>query len=208
MRKIKPTIAVDLDEVLTAQNEAVRLFVNEVYNADFTPEDYMIEAPYWSYWETIWGVDTKEGKQRLNKFIKSGGLMKQQPIPGAINAISKLEENYHLVIVTSRKDEHADNTNNWLKKHYPAVFKGVLFTAAWGDNASLMKAKVCREIGASYLIDDNYEHCEMVAGVGIKALLFGEYGWNVNKKLLKNITRVKNWKEVMEFFNAESRRTV
>jgi 5'(3')-deoxyribonucleotidase len=199
----KPVIAVDLDEVLAAQQEAIRLYINKTYKTNFTPEDYIVEAPYWSYWETVWGVDSEEGERRIEGFIKSGGLKDQKPIPGAIEAISELQKRFKLVVVTSRHDEHAEDTRAWLEKHYPRVFKGVLFTSAWGNKASVMKAKVCKDIGADYLIDDNFEHCKLVAEEGIKGLLFGELGWNMNKLLPKGVTRVKNWQEVLEFFANE-----
>ena len=51
-------------------------------------------------------------------------------------------------------------------------------------------------IGASYLIDDSFGHCELAAEVGIKAILFGNYGWNRQQTLIDGIVRCKDWDAV------------
>lgn len=199
--KIRKTIAIDLDEVLSAQTEAIRLFINKRYNLDLTPEDYLISAPYWRYWEKVWGVSEEEGARRVQEFINSGGFKGQKPVKGALQAINRLKKNFNLVIVTSRKDKHAEDTHLWLEEHFPNVFNDIRFSSVWGNKASVAKAKICRQLGANYLIDDNLEHCTLVADEGLIALLFGNYGWSKAKKLPKRVVRVKNWQEVLEYFD-------
>ena len=199
----RKTIAVDLDEVLSAQNEAVRLFANKHYGHNHTPEDYLTEGEYWGYWEVIWGVGKEEGLKRVAHFLDSGGLKGQKPIPGAIDAIKKLETKFNLVIVTSREDKYMDITHKWLSEHFPDVFDHVRFTSMWGQKASAAKAKIVKEIKTSYLIDDNVGHCNSVAKEDIKALLFGDYGWNRKAKLHPEVTRVRGWKEVLEYFDGQ-----
>jgi hypothetical protein len=60
---------------------------------------------------------------------------------------------------------------------------------------------ICQEIGAGYLIDDNVEHCRLAAEAGVKALLFGEYGWNKHLPTPPGVERVKDWKDVTDYFN-------
>lgn len=195
------TIAIDIDDVLGNQNENIRLFVNEHYGLNLKPEDYEIEGEYWGYWEKVWGVDEAEGERRVNAYLNSKHLNKQLLLPGALEVIRRLEKKFELCIVTARHDSFIEATHEWLEAHLPKVFKGVHFVPVWGGSRSSTKAQICVEIGASYLIDDNLEHCTLAADEGIQALLFGDYGWNRRKSLPKGIIRVKDWPAVAEYFN-------
>lgn len=202
MPKNKKVIAVDLDEVLSTQLETIRLFNNKHYGSSHTPEDYTIEAPYWRYFESVWQVDDAEGDRRVEHYISSGGLSDQGTVPGAIEAIKKLKRRFKLVIVTNRLQSHADETHRWLNRHFSKIFDDVRFTSVWGDKGSSAKAKISKDIGADYFIDDNLNHCLAVAEEEITCLLFGEYGWNREEVKNKKIIRVKNWDEVLEYFDA------
>lgn len=198
----KPVIAIDFDEVLSEQNQAVRRFINKNYGHSHKHEDYLVEGDYWGYWEDIWGVDHEEGEKRLRHFWDSE-LAKQKPLQGAVKAVKTLKLNYKLIVVTSRNEEFMEVTHEWLDKHLRGVFDHVKFTSTRGLKASGVKAGVLKDIGASYLIDDNLEHCTAAARENIKALLFGNYGWTKGRKVPGEITRVKNWEEVLVYFNGQ-----
>ncbi len=197
----KPIIAVDIDDVLAGENETMRVFINEKYGLNLTPEDYLVEAPYRGYWEKVWGVTKEEGQKRFKEYIDSGIGERHAPLEGAIEAVTKLKKTYNLIIVSSRYDSLIDDTHKWLDTHFPNAFNSVEFVAVWSKDERVSKATICKEIGATYLIDDNLEHCNLAAEAGIKALLFGDYGWSKNAKLDRNVTSVKNWQEVLEYFN-------
>jgi uncharacterized HAD superfamily protein len=65
------------------------------------------------------------------------------------------------------------------------------------------KSEVCRELGVSYLIDDNLTAVKQTSAFGIEVLLFGDYPWNQIDELPRGVTRVKNWQEVLEYFDNE-----
>jgi 5'(3')-deoxyribonucleotidase len=201
----KPIIAVDIDDVLSALNENIMHFMNRKYGYSHTLADYYIEAPYWNYWAGIWGVTPAETDKRVEDYIQSGELFNQQLLPGALKTLKALKKEYEFVVITSRDDIYTDATHKWLDEHFEDIFHHVRFIASRKNGHKITKAQVCREIGASYLIDDNAEHCNLAAKAGVQALLFGEYGWNKNAKLHKNTLRTKNWQEVLEYFENESR---
>jgi len=66
------------------------------------------------------------------------------------------------------------------------------------------KNDVIKQIGADYLIDDQPKHCIAAAKAGIKTVLFGDYKWNRDLKLRKNMVRARNWQEVLEYFNGQN----
>lgn len=196
----RETIAVDADDVLGAENEAMRLFINETYGQNHSPEDYEIKGEYWGYWEQVWGVDQEEAQRRYEAFIDSGVHAHLTVIEGAIDGIAELEKDYDLVVVTSRKDRFVDITHTWLSQHFPQLFKGVEFVHAWSGDKEANKAIICEGIGASYLIDDNLGHCTDVAEVGVIGILFGNYGWNKGKELPSGVIHIPTWQLVTDYF--------
>jgi len=201
MRKI---IAIDVDDVLGSQNEAMMRFANKKYGLKHTIEDYTVEGPYWGYWENVWGVTPEEGERRVQEYHDSGGLDTHEPLFQAIEAIKQLQKKFDLVVITARQDTYKEQTHAWLEKHFSAAFKDVHFLAIWNDGPKETKAEVCKRMGAAYLIDDNADHCRLASEVGVQALLFGVYGWNkaVND-LPSGVVRVKDWGEVLEYFEHE-----
>jgi 5'(3')-deoxyribonucleotidase len=202
MKMKKQTIAVDIDDVLTSQNEAMMHFVNRHFGLNHTIEDYNVEGEYWRYWQKVWGVDHEEGFRRWRAFMDNGGLEAQELMPHVFEVTKRLNKRYDFIVVTARQDEFAETTKAWLNKHLPRRFIDVRFVPAFVGDKQVTKAEICLEVGASYLIDDNVEHCSLASEAGIECLLFGNYGWNRTKKLPKRITRVKDWLEVEKYFNA------
>lgn len=202
----RKTIAIDVDDVTAAESESIRQFINMTYGLNLTPADYDVEGPYWGYWEHVWGVDKDTGKRWYEAYLESGAKATAQVVEGAIEAINALKENYELVIITSRHDTLIDITHEWLEKHFPKTFKGVHFTEVWESDEKVTKALICRKVGADYLVDDSADHCNLAAEEGIKALLFGDYGWNRKLPVVEGVKRVKNWQEVLEYFEHERSR--
>lgn len=193
----KPIIAVDADDTLFDENDAVRQFFNDTYGTNHTIEDYLVEGFYDTYWESIWNRSTEETWKIYEKFLASKYVQDLPPIDGAIEALIILKRDYELVIVTSRDKRNVDITHQSLEKHYPKLFSDVHFVALWGNGEKVTKAAICDEIGASYLIDDNFDHCKLATESGVKAMLYGDYGWNRTQALPAGVTRCRTWKDVL-----------
>jgi len=198
----KPIIAVDVDDVLGDQITAIRLFANKQYGHNHTAEDFLVPGEYWGYWNSIWGVDSEEGDRRLAEYLASGGNAHIEPAADAAAVLEKLQKCFELVIITARQVEYADESKEWLERYFPAMFSDVHFVSRLADGTRVPKAVIAKRINASYLIDDNYEHCELAVHEGIECLLFGSYGWNQQfVDLPTGMTRVKDWLAVGEYFD-------
>lgn len=199
----KPLIAVDCDDVLVNLNDGIREFVNEVYGMSHTSDDYRVSGPYRGYWDKIWGMPDGERSGRLEEFIDSGRMGHLEPVPGVLETLARLNQGYDLALVTARSDKEVDITKQWLDTYAPRLFSHVTFMHLWDEpTAKATKAKICQQLGAKFLIDDNYSHCELAAGVGVETLLFGDYGWNRDGvELAPNITRVFDWPAVEDYFH-------
>lgn len=197
----KKVIAVDVDDVLADENGAVIEFMNENYKLGLSPSDYDVVHPYWGFWERVWGVSDEEGAIMHEHYVKSGVKRHLGVKPGAIEAITRLRKDYELVVITARTDVVIDLTHEWLETHFPKAFKSVEFVVVWsGGDQKASKADIARSLNAEYLIDDNADHCRAADELGIKALLFGKYGWNREEVVPAAVKRVEDWRAVMEHF--------
>lgn len=199
----KPIIAVDIDDVLSDENLAVLEFINEKYGLSLTAQDYDIDGEYWGYWEKVWQVSDDEGAERFKAYVESGVKRNHRVLPGAVETIQHLKQDFELVIITARGDEQVDLTHEWLEEHFSKTFSDIAFVHQRTGDKKGSKADIAIELGASYLIDDNAGHCELADKANIKALLFGNYGWNRSAAIGPNTQRVRDWAEVKAYFEHE-----
>ena len=195
---MKEIIAIDADDTLFNENDAVREYMNETYGFTHTKKDYLKPGEFFGYWERIWNVEPSQADEMYEGFLASSHKALLPPVEGAIDAITSLKEKYELVIVTSRGAAQQELTHSALAEHFPRAFADVHFVPLWGGGEKATKAKICNEIGATTLIDDNYEHCRLAAEAGVRAILFGDYGWNRNQDLVPGIVRCTNWAAVRQ----------
>lgn len=197
----KKIIAVDADDTLFDENTAIRLYMNDTYGFKHTEADYLVTGPFENYWERIWQLEPEKTHKMYEEFVGSFKKQHLAPIKNAFQVLKRLQQEYDLVIITSRDHRTVEWTHAALSKHYPELFNDVHFVALWGNGEKVTKAKICVEIGASYLIDDSYDHCKLASEAGVQTILFGDYGWNRNKPLESRMTRCKDWQAVSAFFN-------
>lgn len=199
-KKTKKTIAVDVDDVLAASAEGFVTFSNKKWGTRLTVEDYD------ERWAIMWNVSHEEEKERAHT-IHSEGIVKDfVHFPEAKDALQRLAEQYWLVVTTSRANHVKEYTKEWLDRYFGGLFEEVHHTGFYDSLHSgahkLTKADLCRSIGADYLIDDQPKHCFASAEVGIPSLLFGVYPWSRDiKQLPKDVERVKDWQEVLDYFD-------
>ncbi len=205
----KKTIAIDIDDVLAANAKGFVEFSNERWGTKLKPDDYT------EHWAEMWGIEHDEMNERRATILSEKVFIKHRSFDDAKPALTKLGEKHNLVVVSSRSHEVHTDTRDWIENNFPGIFSEIHFAKIWDDPSvhildklKLTKTEICQEIGADYLIDDQPKHCFAVAKAGITTLLFGTYEWTNISNLPKNVIRVKNWQEVLEFFDAESRQTV
>jgi len=197
----KPIIAVDIDDVLSETVEGFIAWSNDTYNTNLSVADYNEDLA------RMWNVDREEAERRAGNFHGGGAVSQLRHIEAARPVLAWLAERYELVVITSRRLISKDQTVGWLNKYFPGIFSPevINFAGIW-DNAdeqshNRTKGDIVKKLGASYLIDDQIKHCIASAELGIKTLLFGDYKWNQADELPKGVIRVKDWSEVLKYFN-------
>lgn len=196
----RPVIAIDIDDVLAVENEAVRQFANARYGHAHTAADYLVPGEYWGYWEGVQQVDADEGRRRYAEYLASGIKARMQVMDGAQRTLGELRRRYDLVVVTSRDPLLVDITHAWLERHFPAHFRDIAFVAMKTGDVKGSKAVVCRELGATYLIDDHPGHLKAAHDMGVEGILFGHYGWSASVPLPETTRRARDWREVRGHF--------
>jgi FMN phosphatase YigB (HAD superfamily) len=201
----KRTIAVDVDDVLAAFAKGFTDYSNKKWGTHLVPDDYD------EHWGVMWRIDEQEAVKRGEEIHAnaSGILMSLAHNPEAKGVLVELSKRHKLVIVTSRRRAVQKDTLEWVDRYFKGIFDEVHFAGIWDDDnrdlnlrLKATKAEIIKQIGADYLIDDQPKHCIAAAEAGIKALLFGDYRWTRGVKLRPNMTKVKNWQEVLEYFDA------
>lgn len=199
----KKTIAVDIDDVLAANAAGFVKFSNERWGTNLTPADYQ------EHWGELWKIDQLDEVQRRSDELHSSGVIGTYAHDeSAVAVLEHLRKKYRLVIVTSRRRMIEKETFAWIDSYFRGIFDEVHFAGFWDktttESIAMTKADICKQIGADYLIDDQCKHVEAAAGAGLKAVLFGNYGWNQMSPLPKGVVRCSTWSEVQDFFDAES----
>jgi len=199
--KPKEIIAVDIDDVIAEHASAFVAYANKKYGLNRTIDDYQ------DSWNDVWGTDYDETQKRALEYHESGYISTYEVIKGALEVLQEIKKQYELVVITTRRASINKLTQDWISEHYPDVFDRVVFAGFFDtptrQSINMTKGELAKGVQADYLIDDQLKHCTAAAGLGIKALLFGDYPWNQSDKLPPGVTRVKNWQEVLEYFDEQ-----
>lgn len=152
----------------------------------------------------VWRCSEKQGEDIVYEFFKTDSFHKIPVIPGAKEGLATLKaKGFRLVIVTSRQLVIQEATKDWLRRNFPEdTFDEVAFGNHWGKKGSkTSKQDLCNELGASILIDDNYNYIKEVAEAGLHGVLFdldNTYPWNNSDKLPERAARASSWTSVVD----------
>lgn len=192
----KPIIAVDIDEVLFPLISDLIGYVDREHSVKLSPEEFVTYRL-----EDIWHGGPVEGLAVYESYEKQMNLG-VAPLEGAAEALKTLSDLFYVIVMTSRTQEIDKKTRDWLDRHFPEIFNEVHILGNRKQSISWRpKGEVCKEVGVSHFIDDSLAHALDVSSYGIDTLLFGDYSWNQADELPEGVTRVKNWQEVLEYFD-------
>jgi uncharacterized HAD superfamily protein len=197
----KPIIAVDIDEVIYPFVPSIIDYLDTEHKVKISPEDFVKYD-----FRQVWSGGPIEAEKIFKQYIKYSGIQ-IAPIKGASDALSQLSQNYKIIVVSARDIRNFPKTKVWIEHHFPEIFNDIHLVGNQHDsepNKWRTKSEVCLELGVSYLVDDNLTAVTQTGALGIKALLFGDYAWNHVVGLPKSVTRVKNWQEVLEYFDGKA----
>ena len=196
---VKPIVAVDIDDVIYPLVPSLIEYLGTKHQVRLSEQDFK-EYDL----RKVWGGGPIEAAEIFEGYKESSGVH-VAPINGAREALHALSKNYQVIILTSRDISNHERTNSWITHHFPEIFEDVHLLGNKQDSEAFReKADVCKELGVYCLIDDNLRHVLETSALGIKTILFGYYPWNQSDKLPAGVVRVKNWQEVLEYFDGKA----
>lgn len=196
----KRTIAIDIDEVLFPMANTFLEWHNSEYGTDFTLDQM---TSY--YVEDLTGETEEAMLLKIKAYLDTEHYKQGKPLEGTVDAIHKLKKKFKLAIITSRDHFYRPSTKRFLESHFGGLYDELYYTHTVRQlDLRLPKHIICEEIGAFALVDDHLNHIIAAAEHGLEGVLFGNYAWNQANELPSGVTRVNNWQEALEYFDAKN----
>ncbi len=171
------TIAVDMDGVL-ADTETHFIQYYEKETGEMVDRKTMLGVP-----ENLAFPD----KSAVQRYVRMPGFFRTLPlIPGGVNAIRSLMENFDVYIASAAMEFPLSlyEKKLWLEEHFPFIsWRNIIFC---GDK-SIIKT--------DYLIDDHLKNLDYFSGTPL--LFTASHNVHIDRH-----HRMNNWEEIMGYFNS------
>jgi len=183
MSKTRPTIYLDLDEVICAFLDQLCFKYNEQYNKNLKPNDIK-----------TYSLSNYLNEDGMKIFHKPGFFMSLQPIDKSIETIRKLlNENHNIFIISSPMNEHCVFEKYlWVKIYLPFFpirnlilvgNKGELLSRIDDENGVLFDdcPAYLREFNGIRVVMDREYNKELIVGDNVNGVDYVDYrvsGWD------------------------------
>lgn len=183
-------IFIDIDNIVADFETAFRNFLNKKTGKKLDRED-ICEFEFYK----CFNITKQEEKKFNDEFLKKNGYKKLKCVKRSREGIKKLMELGEIRFITVRSKEKRNITFEWLKKNkIPIKHEWLIFA----------ENKLAYFSRLDIIIDDSWEESIKLADKNKIVILF-DYPWNRKKDkngnflIHKNIIRVSNWKEIIEY---------
>ena len=174
----RKTIAIDMDGVLANVEPQLVKFYNEQYGAAVTLEGI----------QGLSGAEAFPEDKVERRIVNTPGFFRNlEVMPGAINAVKKLMEDYEVYVVSAATEFPLSlyEKYEWLQEYFPFIdWRHIVLC---GDKSI---------INTDYMIDDYCKNLDVFKG---KTLMFHAY----HNTQLNHHFRVRAWSEVLDWFAGE-----
>lgn len=189
---MKEVICVDVDDVSLEFIPNFLKFYNYMYGTDFRKRDvtrYDLNK--------VFGVTSDQMAQRMSLFHESDYFYQIKPVEGARESLHILSLKRDNIFVTSRPLEIKTKTDSSLRRNFPGSYSEVFYSGDFNGQGK-SKAEICKELGASVIIEDCLKYALDCSSHGIPVFLMNQ-PWNQRGDLDDTlITRIKfGWPEIL-----------
>jgi len=190
-------LAVDLDDIVGDFLTNFILFHNKEYGSTLKREDF-----HNYLYNEILKLSIEETKVRMHKFYDSNLCKEILPMPGSLTALPLLKKKgVKLFLITGRHNSIVDKTKEWVEENFPNIFSDIYHTSAHETNGlKVKKSKVCLDLGAKTIIEDDWMHITDCASKGIKVMVYN-HPWN-QRVLPFGAKRFLGWKGIFQELNS------
>jgi uncharacterized HAD superfamily protein len=192
-------IGCDVDDVTVEFVPSYLEAYKKRYSKEFREEDiYSFDL-----WKPL-GI-SKEAAIELNmELFNSPVYDNLNLVEGAKKGLGQLAEKNELFLMTARPSYAEEKTRNYFKKRFPEVDLPIYFTGDFFDGTP-KKSDLCKKIGITLIIEDNWEIALDCLEKNIGVLLY-DHPWNkcFEDTKHKNIKRVYDWEEILREINKKN----
>ena len=183
-------IGIDIYDTILSFYEEFAGFCNENYGTQLIAKDFGLD---------FYGALGSKDKALLvlKRFMEEGHGHALKFFEDFKNIFGKLNENFKVIFITSRSYDLRDKTIKFFKENLEGFDSEIHYSR---DYDLKKKSFVCKNFKVDLLIDDHNFNAIDCAENGIKVLLLDKSG-NQDCTEHENITRVKDWKEIMGVLN-------
>jgi 5'(3')-deoxyribonucleotidase len=198
MDSSRPTIAIDIDDVLFPFAPGLAEFHNLKKGTTLTSEDFNDYD-----FTKVWGGTREETNTIIEDFFESD-YIHLSPVDGAKSALEQLNKDFNIVLVTARNEAFKLGTVKWLTARLPQLFNHVMFAGNHHDGRGYrQKGEICYELGASLLIDDHPMNIASAMRYGVGGIVFSDKEWSVLDGLPDSAVHCSDWPAVLEYIYNE-----
>lgn len=166
------TLLIDMDSVICDLMTEWHGRYNRDYDDNLSVEDLKC-------WNSEKYVKAECGKKIYDYLDEPGLFLKLEPLPGAIDALQRLNERYEIFIVTTSRTYAFTDKEKWVEKHLPFIGKrNLIFT----HRKDMIRGDI--------LFDDAPHNLTAFQKTGRVALAM-DYPYNRDV----DVPRVKSWNE-------------
>ena len=167
----REVFALDIDDVSFPFVEHFLYYHNRTYGTTLTPADVTN-----SYNKAL-GLSGPEVARRIYSFHQEEDLH-IPPVDGAQEAVEHMATRGPVFAVSSRHPMFQSRATRWLDKAFPGMIAGVVLIGHPSEvPRSRTKLEVCRELGATVMVDDTRSHLVGCDEYGVRGAWFGRYAW-------------------------------
>lgn len=176
---MKKVIGIDLDDVLAETIDYILAFHDyQIWGLPIQRSDII------SYHiPSIPGYETITPEIALDYFVSPmlapDATTALKPVEGSLEKVKEFKaQGWEIQVITARSEPVRAATMAWLEYHFPGLIDGVtLCNHLNPDHPMLNKEDVAVELGAQYMIDDNYCYAKGLVEKGISTFL-PDKPWN------------------------------
>ena len=194
-------IGVDLDGVVAAWLDRFIEFYNLTYGKAIKKSDFV----GYNIWECDLGLSKEEGWRVMDEFYNSDDFDSIQLIEGVKDGFLKLAKQDNLFLITSRTLNTKSKTDKFLDRYLSDIPIEIYYSRAFNRNDNFsgkLKSEICEELGINYFVEDCLDYARDCARVCKRVFLL-DNPWN-QEQVSGNITRVNNWREIVELIQKEN----
>lgn len=140
------------------------------------------EARTWELWNQL-NISEDKFNEIWDGFINDGGIVRLEPMDGAVESISKIRGAGHdIIFITSRKPAAKQQTYQWFLNH-----------GIWYVSIKFCEAKLdmLQQIKPDIYIEDNPYQIQEAIDNGIRIIIYDKpYNRHIKNE------RVKNWEDI------------